>query len=90
MQCVSLTKTVEPLLELKSGDNGEPAAGGGAHQHQRTLRQVGRDPQGVLHPAGEGDPLHVAPGLAGALVVVHHAGVVVHITISAHRVLISK
>jgi len=80
-----LTYTVESLLELESSDDGEPAAGGGSHQDERPLRQVGGDPEGVLHPVGEGDPLDVPLGLAGAFVVVHHAGVVVHITISVHR-----
>ena len=54
------------------------------------LRKPVHHGEGVLHPVGEENVPDVALlRLARALVVIHHAGVVVHVTIPGHNIISS-
>ena len=72
---------MQSLGDSLGGNKREPPTQASSHQHYGALRQTVDDPDGVLHPGGEGQLHGVALGLARALVVEDHTRETVHIAV---------
>ena len=64
-----------------SGNKREPTSQAGSHQDYGALCQTVDDPDGVLHPGGEGQLHGVSLRLTRALVIKHDTGETVHIAV---------
>ena len=72
---------MQSLWDSLGGNKREPATEAGSHQDHGALRQTVNDPDGVLHPGGEGQLHGVSLGLSRALVVKDNTGETVHIAV---------
>ena len=72
---------MQSFWDSLGGNKREPTTEAGSHQDHGTLCQAVNDPDGVLHPGGEGQLHGVSLGLARALVVEDNTGETVHIAV---------